>query len=129
MTLNLKPLDDAIAYIEAHPEEWNQITYREFDPDSPTGEVGCLAYHICKQVGAVFDPDETEWWVRDPKWTDDGWEMIPDYAQRVLGVSSTTSGELFLSTNSIERLKLLRDRLHRVGDFPTVRINGSTFAL
>ena len=80
---------DAMAHIEAHPEEWEQATWI-----SSCGTKACLAGRM-----ALLDGKTHEWFELDK--SDD----VGDWAADVLGVDRVTADFLFDGTNPMSVLR------------------------
>jgi hypothetical protein len=111
-TLEIKPdlglFREVLAYIDAHPKEWDHDAYgyRRID-----GTVcGCTAYHTLRLSGNYADADFV--------FADTGWlnlvihgEFIEDLAAGELGIDEYYAGELFDGDNTRERLQELFEEL------------------
>lgn len=123
--MNLDKLDQAIAYIEAHPEEWQQEFWAE---KTACGTALCLAGTLAALDG--WKP--TRWWavkadsgeiqrtysaIKNRKVRD-----IEDVAHDILGLERSPAAEpfsddermahrLFRSSNTLGDIKRYRDRI------------------
>lgn len=104
---NLEKLDEAIAYIEAHPEEHSQGSwfYR-----GSCGTTACLAGTVALQAGYVPD------WSRDyvsAQFVIKGAERryTPLVAAEILGLEADDADALFLGANDLEEIKAIRDAI------------------
>lgn len=101
MTVNVDLLQRTLAHIEAHPEEWNQGTWR-------CGTAACFAGHAAILAGAQWaEPDyETAPWLDNEKVITPSGERreVFDYAPEVLGLAHH-SHPLFNASNDLEDLR------------------------
>lgn len=111
--MNLEKLDEAIAWIEAHPEDHSQSSY--FARGS-CGTTACLAGTVAVLAG--WRPD----WTR-PDWSDDpgAWETTGrvrragavstawDVAAEVLDIDPRQATDLFIHAGDLEDIKRIRD--------------------
>lgn len=89
---NVALLTATLEYIKAHPEEWDQKTWR-------CGTTACFAGHAVKQAGA-------RWVNQHEVITSDGRkEFIDEYASEILGLNRTESYYLFDACNTLEDLE------------------------
>lgn len=98
--MNLEKLDQAIAYIEAHPEEHDQAAWLErWD----CGTVACLAGHVALLASGT--PSCSGWVLMD------GEERhVEDVAREVLDLTEEQADRFFYSTN-LAAIKRLRDEM------------------
>jgi hypothetical protein len=105
-SVNLKLLDEALARIDANPDEWEQVRWR-------CETAMCLAGHVAHAAGAT--------WVA-PYDSDGGWlavtvddgqtkAMVGDFARDALGLRPAQADALFSATNTREGLQAMRDLL------------------
>jgi hypothetical protein len=107
-TPNVALLNQTLAHIEAHPEEWNQASFR-------CGTAACFAGHAVILEGGVWEDDVSDDLLAradDPR--EDVWfgtDGDPDVvdvrsrARRILGLANHEADELFEGLNSLERLR------------------------
>jgi hypothetical protein len=105
---DIAKLDAALAYIEAHPEEWRQDSYGHQSPEC--GTAGCLAFHVGRLDGAEV--------LFERPWADGfapvatiGGADPETYARESLNVTHAQAAELFAANNSLAALKAMRDAL------------------
>lgn len=114
--MNLEKLDEAIAYIEEHPERWGQRDWF-YRGDGGCGTAACLAGTI-----ALLDGWQPTSWC--PKW--DGGESsgsavkdgVEDYVENIataiLGIRPAPGPDLhplFEVENTLDDIKRVRDEL------------------
>lgn len=110
----LARLDAALAYIDAHPDEWRQSTW---GMRTECGTSCCIAGWIVVQAGAelVFGDDAHGYGVEEaidclPD-GEDYEESIAVFARRLLGIDSEVGRELFGGSNTRADLQDHRNRL------------------
>lgn len=131
---DLEALDEALAYIQAHPEQWNQDTWRcstsmclagwvgelggatwltDHDGRTPDGGevltadglgLGLTAHDLVKAVGETAVISWLDAEVRDAV-------GVAEWARRRLGLREDQAAELFEGSNTLADLKAMRDRL------------------
>jgi hypothetical protein len=105
---DIAKLDAALAYIEEHPEEWDQGNW---GVKNPCGTAGCLAFHVGRLDGAPITwdrPPDTSRWAYVERI---GGKTPSNYARDSLGLSDGQAAALFFEFNSLDELKTMRDRL------------------
>jgi hypothetical protein len=121
-------------YLENHPDQWDQRTFGRFVSGQRVETVGCFAHHLCKAAGyetfgcfatAVADEFKLSTFYRcgsthgdqgcrmaDHVQTEDGWDLVPNVAARLLGADKadlydfkTPIGSMFGAGSSIRQLR------------------------
>ena len=88
---------DAIAYMEAHPDEVDLEDWGGVHPKDASRTVGCFAHHLVKRAGYAFlDGDNARMYVEGPR----GTEHISITAMRLLNVTHDDEG-LFRATGTL----------------------------
>jgi hypothetical protein len=112
MSVDLERLDAAIAYIEAHPLEWNQHWWFT---RTACGTACCLAGTV-----AMLDGWTPANWTRGfAADTQEAWEVekngapryVREVAAELLGVSRLAAYVLFAGDNDLDRIKKIRAEL------------------
>jgi hypothetical protein len=107
---------DAIAYMEAHPDEVNLESWGAVHPDDESRTVGCFAHHVVKQAGYEFaDLDDGRMYVK----VGQGREHLHITAARLLEVEPTTTRcpcgcdthELFKATGTLTERAALVEKM------------------
>lgn len=104
--INVDLLDRTLAHVEAHPDEWNQLTYRCESGLCFAGWAAVLAggrwvepeKYSSVLVAEEGDPDED-------RLHTSGSVHAHDRAQRVLGLDGDTADDLFAAGNDIHDLR------------------------
>lgn len=115
-------LDQAVAYVEAHPEEYNQGSWGR---RTLCGTVGCLAWHVVRVAGADVeisdDGSGPPGWYRYRVTFPDGrtFTNVPDAALYALGADKPwpddfVGGEIYRRVFFALSLADARDGLARV---------------
>lgn len=110
-TPNVALLNQTLAYIEAHPQEWDQTTWH-------CGTTACFAGHAALLDGAEWAPanvpigelvlardDDPDLNVLVLDGTPS--VFVDDRAQRILGLTEYQATELFSGCNSLDDLRTL----------------------
>lgn len=103
--MNLEKLDEAIAYIEAHPTEHDQATWL----DAKCGTTACLAGHVSLlNGGRPVDGMTGMVWVGKSKM------HVADHGRQVLDLDQEQYVDLFYADDLAE-VKRLREQYAREG--------------
>lgn len=105
-TPNVDLLRRTLAYIEEHPKEWKQDTWR-------CGTTACFAGHAAMLDGGMWASSGSSALVARPDdlpsriYTFGGMDLVPveDRAQRVLGLTDEQAFDLFRGSNSLNDLR------------------------
>lgn len=105
-TPNVPLLRQTLAYIEAHPEEWNQTTWR-------CGTSACFAGHAAILDGGAWADEESACvTARADDLPDDVFGaaialrvLVEDRAQRILGLTDRQADYLFDAHNGLNDLR------------------------
>jgi hypothetical protein len=104
-----------VAYLEAHPGEWDQHNYGEFKRDGST--IGCFAHHLVKNAGYTTfgcrgdakggGCEQGHPQCRDASYvkTENGWGFMSDAADRLLGLTDQSNGGLYAGGNTFADIK------------------------
>jgi hypothetical protein len=122
---NVPLLRQTLAHIEAHPEDWNQGSWR-------CDTAACFAGHAALLAGATWahraedgvdlenladiDPEAYEA-VCPPR--AEGTVRVSTYAQQVLGIKLGDAARLFEATNELDDLRRIVDELCAEGGVAT----------
>lgn len=106
---DIAKLDAALAYIEEHPEEWDQFSWGRRTPRNACGTAGCIAFHVGRIDGA-----EMTWWGSSLELI--GGASPSRYARESLDLRIDQSTALFMGNNSLDDLKAMRDALAKNPD-------------
>jgi hypothetical protein len=98
--MNLEKLDEAIAYIEAHPSEHDQMIWL----DARCGTTACLAGHVALLAGG--EP-QTFGYVRlgGKEW------HVSDLARHILDLNHDEEEALFYGADGVDEIKRIRDNI------------------
>lgn len=115
-TRNVEGLEATMAYIEAHPDEWDQDSWGN---RRACGTSYCFAGTWALVSGAKLDwrvvaddygiPDTGRATFLDS--VNDGEEMIDDYAARTLGLNDDDVDRLFYTNPSVTEMRRLVEHL------------------
>lgn len=110
--VNVERLDNAMAHIVAHPEEWNQGYWAaRVGPSCNTAY--CLGGTVAAQAGAAMEWDTSRFgdaahYCIDPEGNR---QKIDAYAQQLLELSNGDADILFDGINSLENLQRMVELL------------------
>jgi len=107
--INLERLDEAIAYIEAHPEQHDQ---RHWFRRSDCGTTACLAGTVAMLGGwrpdfGLFGGNGRTLHVHK----DGTRKHVGDVADELLGLSREQSDALFVNATNLDDIRLFRDAI------------------
>lgn len=113
---NIELLDETLAHIEAHPETWKQGSWR-----CETGM--CFAGWVCELTGGEWvDTPDNEWGghlVAEPEddatYVDTVGKVVhaSTRANRLLGLSTSETNELFNASNDITGIRNIIRRIKK----------------
>lgn len=108
--VNLDKLDEALAYIEAHPDEHDQNSWFARRAGGWCGTTRCLGGTLAWLGGwkPAWEGRDRADMVRGP-----GGQVryIRDVAQEILGASDDEAADLFLHADDLDELKDVRDMI------------------
>lgn len=110
---NIAEMKAVYAYIQAHPDEWDQSNWasRLLIGGSGCQTAFCFAGHVAVRAG--YEPHFS-----DHPWTatvTNGNEEIADVAQQILDIDDYTAEALFVCTNNLETLGKIIDEIEKNG--------------
>jgi len=112
-TPNVSLLRQTLAYIEAHPEEWNQTNWR-------CGSTACFAGHAAMLDGGQWEDEFSDDLLArddDPEasvWKSQGGPPVISVerrARRILGLTGADAGDLFFGYNDLDDLRAWVDAI------------------
>jgi hypothetical protein len=124
MTLNTEGLNQTLAYIKAHPEEWNQGSWGK---RTSCGTTYCFAGTWAHVSGAelLWEQYPNNSLYVDVVKVGGKKECVDDYAARTLGLTDDEQEKLFYSKPTLEQLEDMIDRISTglsIDDYPVESI-------
>lgn len=115
---NVELLRRVLAHIEAHPEQWDQLSYRAL---VDCGTAYCFAGHVVGLTGGRWsapigaedadDDDDELPPLEDCVDVGDVIQHVSYYAQNQLGITSGQADELFSPGNTLDDLRRIVGRI------------------